>query len=100
MPTERRPPVEVTDTTPIIHRVLVPPNEVIFVYGFVAQSVALPDVPMMWLGRELIAILPMRCLIERWTRGEPFHRDWSIVWSPPPGIDTTWLAEHPDWVAA
>jgi hypothetical protein len=97
--TEYRPPVEVTDSTPIIHRVLVPDN-CLWVYGFLGRSTVLPDVPMMWLGRELIAILPMNCVIERWCRDElGYSRDWRIVWSPPPGIDTEWLRWHNDWAA-
>jgi hypothetical protein len=93
---EYQPAIEVTNTTPVIHRVLVP-GEVLYVYGFLGNSRELPDVPMMWLGREVVAILPMRSIVERWTRGEPFRRDWSIVWSPPPGIDVSWLAEHSHW---
>ena len=52
--TEYRAPVEVTDTTPAVHRVLVP-GEVFYVYGYLGRSTELPDVPMLWLGRELVA---------------------------------------------
>ena len=46
------PPIEVTNDTPALHRVLVP-GEVLYVYGFLGHSRELPDVPMMiWLGRD------------------------------------------------
>jgi hypothetical protein len=96
---ERLPPIEVADQTPIIHRVLIP-GDSFFVYGFLAQSTVLPDQPTMWLGRKLIVILPLNCMVERWTGGEPSRRDWSIVYSPPAGFDLDWLADHPDWETA
>jgi hypothetical protein len=96
---ERSPLVEVADQTPIIHRVLIP-GDSFYVYGFLARSAVLPDVPMMWRGRELIVILPLNCVVERWTRGEPWRRDWTIVYSPPGRISTEWLANHPDWETA
>jgi hypothetical protein len=73
--------------------------DVFYIYGYLGCSTELPHIPMMWLAGELIAILPMCCLVEHWTRGEPSHRDWTIVWSPPLGIDTNWLRDHSDWVA-
>jgi hypothetical protein len=92
-------PTEVVDQTPTIHRVLIP-SDSFFVYGFLAQSTVLPGQPMMWLGRELTVILPINCVVERWTRGEAFHEDWTIMYSPPGRISTEWLANHPDWETA
>ena len=96
---EYRPAIEVADMTAAVHRVLVP-NETLYLYGFIGRSAELPHIPMMWLGRELIAILPMTCLVERWCGDEPgYGRPWHIVWAPPPGIDTEWLHSHSDWAA-
>jgi hypothetical protein len=87
---------------PVIHRVLIEGNITFYVYGFLARSNVLPDVPMMWLEdpNELVAILPEQCVVERWTRGEVLARDWSVVYSPPAGIDVSWLTNHPDWQVA
>jgi hypothetical protein len=95
---ERPPLIEAAVQTPIIHRVLIPGN-CLDTCGFLAQSTVLPEVPMMCLGRELIVILPMNCMLERWTQGEPFRKDWTIVYSPREG-DLGWLADHPDWKTA
>jgi hypothetical protein len=95
MPEYRK--LTVSTLVPVIHRVLVP-LDVFYVYGYLKITTELPDVPMMWHERTLIIILPMRCVVERWTRGQPAHRDWSIVRAPP-GIDTSWLRDHGEWVA-
>jgi hypothetical protein len=96
---EQPPPTGVADRTPTIHRVLIP-GDSFYVCGFMAVSNLLPDQPMIWLGREPIVILPFNCLVERWTRGELFRKDWTIIYSPPAGCDLDWLADHPDFDTA
>ena len=45
-----RPTIHVTTTVAVIHRVLVPGGEVFYVYGYLAHSTELPDVPLMLAG--------------------------------------------------
>jgi hypothetical protein len=92
----------VATTVPVIHRVLVPLN-VFYVYGYYGRSVELPVIPMLWLGRQLVAIL-LRCIAERvdarraGSSGLDAHLVAAAGW-PPPGIDVDWLRGHGECTA-
>jgi hypothetical protein len=79
---------------PVNHRCLLPGGEVVFCFGTLMQDDELL-VPMIVFHRTIVIILPTNSLIERWCGDEGWARDWAIVYGPPAGTDTTWLAEHP-----
>ena len=77
--------------TPALHRVLLPPDLVLYVFGILAESSVpiLTDVPMIVYRDTVVAILDRRSVVERLTDGV-------VVYSPPDS-DLGWLQSHPDW---